>query len=207
MVYGEVRFNDLDFPMSILSISLDSRAAIGIPLARPGRDPFAGNAVDNGQDSTGDSPKTQASQASEYTPSEQRRIAELARIDARVRAHELAHINVGRDLITSGPSYEYTYGPDGKRYAVAGEVGIDTSPEQEAQANIDKGQHIQAAALAPADPSPQDYAVATTGKELEALGRSEMHERQSAEATSTRRSLLQAYAADEHASPQLDVYA
>jgi hypothetical protein len=205
MVYCEFRFNDLDFPMSVLSISLDSLATIGIPVAAPGRGAATGDAVGAAQDHTGSDGKS--AQETQYTPSQQRRIAELARIDAEVRAHEQAHINVGRDLITSGPSYEYTYGPDGRRYAVGGEVGIDTSAEKEAQANIDKGQRIQDTALAPADPSPQDYAVATTGRALEELGRNEIRQQQLAEAESPRRSPAQAYDDAEPAGPRVDVYA
>jgi hypothetical protein len=110
----------------------------------------------------------------ELTPEQQRQVAKLKEIDRAVRAHEAAHIRAGSGLVTSGASYSYTYGPDGKAYAVGGEVGIDTSSERKPQANIDKGQRIVAAALAPSDPSPQDYRVAGIGAQLEAQGRAEM---------------------------------
>src|SRR5690606_23534349 len=105
--------------------------------------------------------------------------------------------------------YEYTYGPDGKQYAGAGEVGIDTSPEAAPQANIDKGQRIQDTALAPVNPSPQDRGVAATGLRLEDQGRSDLRaERQAAEAAggAAPDKRLQAYASAPQADGQLDVY-
>ncbi|MDE2599508.1 MAG: hypothetical protein KGL40_07790 [Rhodocyclaceae bacterium] len=192
--------------MSVQPISLNARATTGTPLAGSGREPAAESTAGDTQKNTAGSASTEASLQTRYTPSQQRRIAELVRVDAEVRAHERAHINVGRDLIISGPSYEYTYGPDGRQYAVAGEVGIDTSPEHAPQANIDKGRHIQATALAPADPSAQDYAVATTGKALEALGYSELRSQRAAEAAAAH-SPVHAYATSGHVAPQVDVYA
>ncbi|EXI72179.1 MAG: SprA-related family protein [Candidatus Accumulibacter sp. SK-11] len=60
----------------------------------------------------------------------------------------------------SGASFSYAIGPDGQRYAVGGEVGIDTSPGRSPEETLDKAARIRAAALAPADPSPQDRQVA-----------------------------------------------
>ena len=91
-----------------------------------------------------------------------------------MRAHEQAHIAAGRDVITSAASFTYTNGPDGKQYAVGGEVGIDTSSESKPEANISKGERIQAAALAPVDPSSQDYQVAAVGVQLVAQGEAEL---------------------------------
>lgn len=136
--------------------------------------------------------------------SEQRRIvAELQQIDRAVRAHEQAHIQAGRGVVTSGPNYTFTYGPDGRQYATAGEVGIDTSPEHQPEANIDKGVRIQAAALAPKDPSPQDYRVASVGGQLEAQGRIDLRREEADEraleaernAQAREESLRQTYAA------------
>ena len=114
----------------------------------------------------------------ELTVEQQRQVAELQQIDKSVREHEQAHIAAGRGVVTSGANYTYTYGPDGKQYATGGEVGIDTSPEQKPEANIDKGQRIQAAALAPRDPSPQDYRVASVGGQLEARGHTDLAQQQ-----------------------------
>jgi hypothetical protein len=87
-------------------------------------------------------------------------------------------MSAGSGLVTNAASYTYTYGPDGKQYAVGGEVGIDTSAESKPEANIAKGRQIQAAALAPGDPSAQDYRVASIGAQLELQGHSELSEQQ-----------------------------
>jgi len=108
------------------------------------------------------------------TPEQLRVVRELQQIDRAVRAHEQAHLSAGRGVVTSGASFTYTNGPDGRQYAVGGEVGIDTSPERDPEANIDKGRRIQVAALAPRDPSAQDYQVAAVGSRLEGQGRSDL---------------------------------
>ncbi|MBI3525268.1 MAG: hypothetical protein HY066_12260 [Betaproteobacteria bacterium] len=142
---------------------------------------------------------TAASGPKQLTPEQQRAVQSLRQIDQAVRAHEQAHISAGRGVVTSGPVYTYTYGPDGKQYAVGGEVGIDTSPESKPQANIDKGQRIQVAALAPREPSPQDFRVASVGSQLEAQGRADLAQQQAAQSEpatqANRQQLARAYSA------------
>lgn len=70
-------------------------------------------------------------------------------------------------LAKSGASYRFVSGPDGQRYAVAGEVQIDISPGRTPEETLRKARVVQAAALAPADPSGQDRAVAAQAKSLE----------------------------------------
>jgi hypothetical protein len=130
---------------------------------------------------SGQQPSRQEFAAKELTPEQRQQVAELQQIDRAVRAHEQAHLSAGRGVITSAANFSYTYGPDGKRYAVGGEVGIDTSAEKRPEANIDKGIRIQAAALAPMDPSPQDYRVASIGSQLEAQGRGDLARQQTEE--------------------------
>lgn len=136
------------------------------------------------------------------TPEEQRKVAELKEIDRNVRAHEAAHLAAAQGLATSGATYSYVYGPDGKQYATGGEVSIDTSAESKPQANIDKGRRIRAAAMAPRDPSAQDYQVASAGDKLAALGRTELaaqQRQQMAEAVqpdAAKRKLASAYTSD-----------
>jgi hypothetical protein len=102
-------------------------------------------------------------------------IAALAKADREVRAHEQAHLAAAGAHVTSGPAYQYRTGPDGKRYAVAGEVGIDVAPVAgNPEATIRKAQVIQAAANAPADPSGQDRAVAAQAARMEAKARLEL---------------------------------
>lgn len=100
-------------------------------------------------------------------PAVQREIQQLAAGDREVRAHEQAHVVAGGSLVTSGPSYSYQVGPDGRRYAIGGEVGIDTSPVRgDPEATLDKAQRIIAAALAPAQPSAQDLSVAAQAAQM-----------------------------------------
>lgn len=112
-----------------------------------------------------------AAGASELSPEQQRQVDELKSVDRKVRAHEQAHLTVGGDLVLGGANYSYEQGPDGKRYAVAGEVRIDTSEARTPEETIPKAQRIRATALAPVDPSPQDRQVAAqaTGMEQQAL--------------------------------------
>jgi len=99
-------------------------------------------------------------------------IKELKQADQRVRAHEMAHLAAGAGLVKGGASYSYKQGPDGKLYAVAGEVSIDASEGSTPEETITRMQRVKAAALAPADPSPQDRAVAAaaSAKAAQAAG-------------------------------------
>ncbi len=97
----------------------------------------------------------------EHDPTQKRALNELQTRDREVRAHEAAHKAAGGGLVKGGASYSYERGPDGKLYAVGGEVSIDTSPVAgNPQATLQKANQIRAAALAPAQPSGQDRAVA-----------------------------------------------
>jgi len=112
---------------------------------------------------------------SELTPEEQQAVEELKARDREVRTHEMAHVLAGGAYVTSGPSYTYQTGPDGKGYAVGGSVGIDTSPvEGDPEATIQKMQTVMAAALAPVQPSGQDLKVAAAARQAEAKARAEL---------------------------------
>jgi len=125
-------------------------------------------------------------------PEEIQYLEQLKQTDRAVRQHEMAHQVVG-GAYTGGASYEYEIGPDGKRYAVAGEVPIDYGPVPgDPQATIEKMQTVIAAAMAPADPSPKDYQVAAQARQylleakLEAaMQRSEMDQARSSGAATT----------------------
>lgn len=171
--------------MTALAVSLHtSLASVGLSAADAGQIAATKDTLDKSFDEASPAPDEEkkpedtevrlSDRARELSAAEKREVEQLKRIDAEVRAHEQAHINAGRGVVTSGPVYTYTSGPDGRQYAIAGEVGIDTAPEKKPEANIDKGQRIQEAALAPSQPSPQDYQVAAAGSQLEAQGRSDL---------------------------------
>lgn len=94
-------------------------------------------------------------------------ISQLEARDREVRIHEQAHVAAGGQYVTSGPSYSYQTGPDGKRYAVGGNVGIDVSPiPDDPEATIAKARQVIQAAMTPAEPSSQDYAVAQSAQAM-----------------------------------------
>jgi hypothetical protein len=114
----------------------------------------------------------------ELSEKEKQIIEELKRRDEAVRRHEQAHIAAGGSLVRGGANYNYQVGPDGKQYAIGGEVQIDVSPEDTPEATIRKMQQVQRAALAPADPSPQDRAVAAMASRIEAQAAAEQSSNQ-----------------------------
>lgn len=96
----------------------------------------------------------------ELSDAEQAQVDKLKARDREVRAHEQAHATVGGQY-AGAPSYTYQTGPDNQRYAVGGEVAIDIAPvDGDPEATINKMEVVIAAALAPAEPSPQDRKVA-----------------------------------------------
>ncbi len=102
-------------------------------------------------------------------------VADLKATDAAVRAHEAAHVGAGGSYVRGAASFTYREGPDGKQYAVGGEVSIDTSPVAgNPQATILKMITVRAAAMAPADPSAADRAVAAAASRQEAAARAEL---------------------------------
>lgn len=151
-------------------------------------DPNATSSSDENSEAAG--PKR--ADGTPMAPEEIQLLEQLKQTDREVRQHEMAHQTVG-GAYAGGASYEYELGPDGKRYAVAGEVPIDYGPvPNDPQATIEKMQTVIAAAMAPADPSPTDYQVAAQARQylleakLEAsMQRSEMEQARSDGAAAT----------------------
>jgi hypothetical protein len=108
-------------------------------------------------------------------------IGKLKARDLEVRQHEAAHLAVAGSLATSGASFTYQKGPDGVNYAIGGEVGIDTSPGRTPQETIAKARTVQAAALAPADPSGPDLAIAAQAQQLAAQAQGQLAKQQAQE--------------------------
>ncbi len=99
----------------------------------------------------------------DLSPDQERAVQELRARDREVRAHEQAHKIVGGKY-AGAISYSYQEGPDGKQYAIGGSVPIDVSPESTPEATVAKMRVVIAAALAPAEPSGPDRAVAQTAQ-------------------------------------------
>jgi hypothetical protein len=100
-------------------------------------------------------------------------IQQLKMTEQKVIAHEMAHKAAGGNY-AGAVSYEYRLGPDGKRYIVGGEVPIDLSDGTSPEDTVQKMEQVRMAALAPADPSPQDYAVAQDASMKEQAARQEI---------------------------------
>lgn len=99
--------------------------------------------------------------ANELSIDERRLIQDLQSRDTEVRAHEAAHQGAGGGM-TGGASYTYQQGPDGRMYAIGGEVSISIQSGSTPQEAVRNAQQAIAAAMAPSDPSGQDFAVASS---------------------------------------------
>ncbi|MDR2006454.1 MAG: hypothetical protein LBP78_04340 [Acidaminococcales bacterium] len=141
-----------------------------------------GNAGEaDGKDKNADAGKTAANSGEPWragkSPEEQRQIERevqtMRQTENKVIAHEQAHKSAG-GRYAGGISYDKSSGPDGRQYIVGGEVSIDMSGENTPQKTIAKMQIVRRAALAPADPSGQDRAVAAAASAKESSARQEL---------------------------------
>lgn len=115
-------------PSRVASSGSEIQAGSGLPIAKP-RD--------------------------ELSPAEKQEVASLQQRDAQVRQEENAHAGYAGDL--AGPiSYTYQTGPDGRRYAVGGSVGIQALSVSGDQAELKRtGARLHAAANAAVDLRPR----------------------------------------------------
>ena len=113
----------------------------------------------------------------DLTSSQYRELHDLEQGDREVRQHEQAQIAAGGAQVRGGASYSYRRGPAARQYAVGGEVQRDTAPVPgDSAAPIRKMQAVKSAALAPAEPSAQDRAVAADAAQAENRARAELRE-------------------------------
>jgi hypothetical protein len=155
------------------------------PLTGVGGKAFSGEALQALQGAG----ESEGGAEGELSEEEQKVVDELKKRDQEVRRHEAAHAAVGGQY-AGAPTFTYTQGPDGKRYATGGEVSIDTSPiPGDPEATARKADQIRAAALAPADPSGQDRAVAAAAikMKLDAQAEAASQRREEAEAKEVER--------------------
>lgn len=151
--------NGLLAPPSIASVQEENgqnggrTADSGAEIRQPSASPSAALASSAAQSADEEGPDG-------LTPEEEELVRDLQQRDAEVRRHEQAHKAVGGQY-AGAISYTYQSGPDGKRYAIGGEVPIDASPiPGDPEATIRKLEQVRRAALAPAEPSGADRAVA-----------------------------------------------
>lgn len=155
----------------------------------------SGKETEQDRSDNADTPSKAPSVETGPTDEERAEIQALAARDREVRAHEQAHASVGGSLAGSA-NFSYDSGPDGRQYAVSGEVSIDVSPvPNNPEATIRKAQQIRRAAQAPADPSPQDRQVAAQAIQMEIQARLDLSEQRQ-----------QAFNSDERSSAAIDMY-
>ena len=108
-------------------------------------------------------------------PKIREQIIKLKEIDAHVKAHEAAHKAAGGSF-AGAAHYTYVTGPDGKKYAIAGEVPIIIKKGNTPEETIANMQIVKAAALAPSDPSSQDLKVAARAEMIENQARIKLNQ-------------------------------
>lgn len=147
------------------------------PRGQPGRGRSSNERKANGTEKADGVRGGAKAGPSQLEPAEVQEVQELAERDRQVRAHEAAH-QAAAGSLGGAASFAYKTGPDGKSYAVGGEVSVDMSAGRTPEETITRAAQIRAAALAPADPSPQDLAVAAQATAMEAAARQEMARQQ-----------------------------
>lgn len=144
--------------------------------AETGSGELATGAADDGPETVEASPvRAEGADGEPLDQEEVARLLELKKADAAVRAHEQAHLAAAGGLAKGGASFVYQKGPDGREYAVAGEVQIDTSKGATPEETIARMTRVRAAALAPANPSAQDRKVARSASAVMSEARLELH--------------------------------
>jgi SprA family protein len=157
---------------------------VGRPLLSLDNEQFAALQNERGFEDGNKPEKDQSSKdANKLSPEEEEVVTKLQRRDTEVRRHERAHASAG-GAHTGAPSYQFQTGPDGQRYAVGGEVAIDTAPVRgNLKATIVKMEQVKSAALAPANPSGQDRAVASAAEASRLQAEAALREQKADEAS------------------------
>lgn len=125
--------------------------------------------------------KSELTKEKDLTPEQKQEVAKMQKTDADVKAHEQAHKAAAGGLNTSAANYQYEEGPDGNKYAVAGDVSISYREGSDPEENLRNAQALKRAALAPADPSSTDKAVASSADAKIAEAQRQIQEQQQEE--------------------------
>jgi len=160
-----------------------NRALTVRPTPAPGSNNETTRAPDSKDDRNRNPNPTSTNPDLQLTEAEQQQVQELRARDREVRAHEQAHLAAAGSLARGGPSFTTQRGPDGRQYAVGGEVSISTSgSSNDPEETIAQAQQVRRAALAPANPSAQDRAVAAQATIQEQQARAELTQQRAEEA-------------------------
>ena len=91
-------------------------------------------------------------------------IRQLQQRDLEVRNHESQHFRAAGGLAVGGSNFQYQQGPDGKNYAVGGNVDIQIGSSLDLEKSASDAKTLALAASAPADASAQDISVANAAQ-------------------------------------------
>lgn len=150
-------------PVKPANIGGGSAIAAQIEASRPETSKNAGKEADTAAEIAPER-TSDDTDAAGLTEEERAQVRKLSARDREVRAHEAAHKAAGGPY-TGAASFTFQNGPDGRRYAVGGEVPIDVSSVPgDPDATIRKLRTVRRAALAPAEPSAQDRSIASTAE-------------------------------------------
>ena len=149
--------------------TMDAEKQTGGTEARTAERSFMGAGSSSEKSKDANTPASQHN----LTKEEKAEVNDLKARDREVRTHEQAHLSASGGLAMGGASFQQERGPDGRMYAVGGEVQIDISEGSTAAETITKAQRIRRAALAPAQPSAQDRQVAAQAARMETEARQE----------------------------------
>ncbi len=149
-----------------LIISPESRKRYNAQVGKNFEANQSGEEGEKSQESTLEDKKSASGKpkSEELNDEEQRKLDKMQQRDREVRTHEQAHIAAAGGLARGGARYQYQRGPDGKQYAVGGEVGLAIPDSPNPQQDLQNARKVERAALAPAKPSSQDLKVAAQAR-------------------------------------------
>jgi len=105
----------------------------------------------------------------------QHTIDRLKSRDREVRAHEMSH-STNPGLIKIGSAqFDYTIGPDGKAYATGGKVTLTTGSSRTPEDALSKAEALKKAAMAPGEPSSQDFQTLNAAVAMEFEARNQIY--------------------------------
>ncbi len=191
---GEQRLAQI-FGQDTLSLSAEAlnlrRSEVSLPVTavNDGKPCCSDITADNTEEQVNsalDSERVKALGAQEeLNVEEQREVQHLRARDREVRAHEQAHIAASGRIAVSGPRYSYEEGPDGKRYANGGTVNFQVPPANSPEEEARLAAQLRRMALAPANPSGTDRAVAAGASAKESQARREAYKQKMEESIET----------------------
>jgi DNA-dependent RNA polymerase auxiliary subunit epsilon len=173
-----------------VTASAVERTAPGTDTASPEKSTSGGAYADSTatsatRESATQRPVRENAESALLTQEEQAEVRKLQKRDQEVHAHEAAH-RAAAGSLASGGNYTYKRGPDGRSYAVGGEVSIRMPSSDDPRERVKQAETVRRAALAPADPSPQDHLVAAQASATAAQARSEVQTEQRQQMTENR---------------------